>query len=102
MLGPVSIAPRTYKQARPGPEEPTRRPRDHEPPPAILMWMVGLGSLFRRLAASGALGHEPKPIPRWEEEREVMRATAKGFKETAFSHVHAKNCTSSVVVMHAS
>jgi len=66
------------------------------------MWMVGLGSLFRRLAAGGALGHEPKPIPRWEEEREVMRATAKGFKETAFSHVHAKNCTSSVVVMHAS
>ena len=84
--------------------------RDHEepppppppPPPALVMWMVGLGSLFRRLAAGGALGHEPKPIPRWEEEREVMRATAKGFKETAFSHVHAKNCTSSVVVMHAS
>ncbi|RLM78358.1 hypothetical protein C2845_PM12G22660 [Panicum miliaceum] len=53
------------------------------------MWMVG--SLLRRLAAGGGPGHEPKPIRRWEEEREVMRATAKGFNETAFSHVQAKN-----------
>ncbi|RLN33786.1 hypothetical protein C2845_PM03G02670 [Panicum miliaceum] len=56
---------------------------------AIVMWMVG--SALRRLATGGGRrGHEPIPR-REEEEREVMRAAAKGFKETAFSHVHAKN-----------
>ncbi|RCV07642.1 hypothetical protein SETIT_1G261500v2 [Setaria italica] len=54
---------------------------------AIMMWNVG--SLLRRLATGGGRGHEP--IPRWEEEREAMRAAAKGFKKAAFSHVHAKN-----------
>nr|CAB3485105.1 unnamed protein product [Digitaria exilis] len=51
-----------------------------------------VGSLLRRLGTGdGRRGR--KPISRREEEeeeREVMRAAAKGFKETAFSHVHAK------------
>ncbi|CAN6279446.1 unnamed protein product [Urochloa humidicola] len=55
------------------------------------MWMV-VGSLLRRLATGGGRrGHQPIPRREEEEEREAVRAAAKGFKETAFSHVHAKN-----------
>ncbi|CAL4886267.1 unnamed protein product [Urochloa decumbens] len=56
------------------------------------MWMVW--SLLRRLATAGSGRRGRELIPRREEEeeeREVVRAAAKGFKETALSHVDAKN-----------
>ncbi|CAO2046883.1 unnamed protein product [Urochloa humidicola] len=60
---------------------------------AIVIWTVAYLLLLRRLATTGGgrRGHEPIPRPEKEEEREVIRAAAKGFKKTAFSHVRAKN-----------